>query len=92
MCTIEWKEVTPEQSDWIRQIDILAYYGSVKLGSIILYDDERTWHCVIDGYIDYLDANTEEDAKAEMKDKLDNFCTDQINYYTEIQESICELN
>lgn len=25
MCTMKWKEVVPEQDDWGKQIDIVAY-------------------------------------------------------------------
>lgn len=31
MTTIEWKEVDPEQSDWKKQINAMAYYGSQKI-------------------------------------------------------------
>lgn len=35
MCTMEWKAVEPEQKDWEKQINIVAYYGSVTIGSIV---------------------------------------------------------
>ena len=35
MCVMEWKEVDPEQEDWEKQIDIVAYYGSITIGSIV---------------------------------------------------------
>lgn len=93
MTTMEWKEVYPEQSDWKKQIDIMAMayygsYGSQKIGSIILYDDERSWHCVINGNIDYLEAETEDEAKEEMIQRLDEHFTDEINYYQELRESL----
>lgn len=93
MATMEWKEVYPEQSDWKKQIDIMAmaYYGSQKIGSIILYDDERSWHCVIDGNIDSLVAETEDEAKEEMIQRLDEHFTDEINYYQELRESLEKL-
>lgn len=34
MCTMKWKEVAPEQDDWEKQIDIVAYYGSITVGSM----------------------------------------------------------
>ena len=43
MCTIEWKEVEPEQQDWERQIDIVAYYGSVTIGSIVYCGEKIGW-------------------------------------------------
>ena len=36
MCTMKWKEVVPEQDDWEKQIDIVAYYGGITVGSICL--------------------------------------------------------
>lgn len=92
MTTMELREVTPEQSDWKRQINVVAYYGSQNIGSIILYDDERSWHCVIDGNIDFLNAETEEDAKKEMIERLENHFEDEINYYRELIDSLGELN
>lgn len=91
MCTMEWKEVEPEQKDWERQIDIVAYYGSVTIASIVYYGEEIGWQSVIDGRMDFLQAESLEDAKEEMIEVLDSHCTDQINYYKELQESLDEL-
>ena len=92
MCTMEWKEVEQEQSDWEKQVNIIAYYGSVTIGSIVYCGDEIGWQSVIDGRMDFMQAKSLEDAKREMIDILDNHCTDQINYYEELRESIEELN
>lgn len=92
MCTMEWKEVKPEQEDWERQIDIVAYYGSVTIGSIVYCGEEIGWQSVIDGHMEFLDAESLEDAKHEMVSALENYCIDQINYYKELQESLSELN
>ena len=92
MCTIEWKEVEPEQKNWKKQIDIVAYYGSVTIASIVYCGSEIGWKSVIDGNIEFMEAKSLEDAKREMIDVIDNHCTDQINYYKELQESLCELN
>ena len=91
MKTIEWIEVQPEQSDWNRQINIVMYYEGREIGSIVLYDDERSWNCVIDGNIDFLDAETEEEAKKEMIERLEQHFEDEINYYRELIESLGEL-
>lgn len=90
MPELEWKEVEPEQNDWEKQIDIVAYYGSVTIGSIV-YCGEIGWHSVIDGYMDFLEAESLEEAKEKMIDVLEIHCVDQINYYKELQESIDEL-
>lgn len=92
MAELEWKEVEPEQKDWERQIDIVAYYGEIVIGSIVYCGEEIGWHSVIDGHMDFLQAESLEDAKREMIDMLDNHCTDQINYYKDLQESLDELN
>lgn len=89
---MEWKEVEPEQENWERQIDIVAYYGSVTIGSIVYCGKEIGWQSVIDGHMDFMEAESLEDAKREMIDVLDNHFTDQINYYEELQESLSELN
>lgn len=91
MKTTEWREVHPEQADWIRQINIVAYYGSQEIGSIILCDNEKGWCCIIDGSIDFLNADTEEEAKKEMIERLQEYFEDEINYYRELIESLGEL-
>lgn len=92
MTELEWKEVAPEQEDWKKQIDIVAYYGSITIGSIVYCGEEIGWQSVIDGHMDCMQAESLEDAKREMIDMLDNHCTDQINYYKDLQESLDELN
>lgn len=53
---------------------------------------EIGWQSVIDGNMEFMVAETLEDAKREMIDVLDNYCTDQINYYKDIRESLSDLN
>jgi hypothetical protein len=91
MTELEWKEVEPEQEDWKKQIDVVAYYGDLVIGSIVYCGEEIGWKSVIDGHMDFLQAEFLEDAKEEMIDVLDNHFTDQINYYKELQESLGEL-
>lgn len=91
MSELEWKEVEPEQEDWKKQIDIVAYYGSITIGSIVYCGEENGWQSVIDGRMNFLNAESLEDAKEEMIDVLDDHCADQINYYNELQESLGEL-
>ena len=92
MCEMEWKEVDQEQEDWEKQIDIVAYYGSITIGSIVYCGEEIGWQSVIDGHMDFMEATSIEAAKEEMIDKLDNYFTDQFNYYKELQESLNDLN
>ena len=81
MCEMEWKEVDPEQEDWEKQIDLVAYCGG-----------EIGWQSVIDGSMDFMQAESLKDAKKEMIDILDEHFTDQINYYHDLQDSLEELN
>ena len=41
---------------------------------------------------DWMEAESLKDAKKEMIDVLDSHCTDQINYYKELQDSLSEIN
>lgn len=85
-------EVSPEQDNWEKQIDIFAYYGNVVVASIVYCGEEIGWQSVIDGHIDYMDAETEKEAKLEMKDKLESHFESEINYYRELTEMLEELN
>lgn len=89
MKTMEWREVTPEQSDWKKQINIVAYYGSQEIGSIVY--DCTGWNSVIDGIVDFLNADTEEEAKQEMIVRLEDHFEDQINYYRELLDNLGDL-
>lgn len=91
MTELEWKEVEPEQEDWERQIDIVAYYGDLVIGSIVYCGEEIGWQSVIDGHMDFLQTESLEDAKEEMINVLESHCEDQIAYYKELQESLDEL-
>ncbi len=88
---MEWKEVEPEQNDWEKQYDVVAYYGSVTIGSIVYCGEEVGWQSVIDGNMDFMEATSLETAKEEMIDRLDNYFTDQINYYKELQVSLDDI-
>lgn len=92
MYEMEWKEVDPEQEDWERQIDLVAYYGSITIGSIVYRGGEIGWQSVIDGSMDFMQAESLEDAKKEMIDILEEHFTDQINFYHDLQDSLEELN
>lgn len=92
MTELEWKEVEPEQEDWKKQIDVVAYYGDLVIGSIVYCGEEIGWQSAIDGHMDFLQAESLEDAKREMIDILEEHCTDQINYYHDLQDSLEELN
>ncbi len=89
MAAMVWKEVNPEQSEWERQINVMAYYGDYKIASIILCDGE--WSSVIDDE-KFIIAETEDEAKEEMIKRLDKHFTDEINYYQELRDGLGELS
>ena len=92
MCAMEWKEVAPEQEDWEKQIDLVAYYGSIAIGSIVYCGGEIGWQSVIDGRMAFMQAESLKDAKKEMIDILDEHFTDQIDYYHDLQDNLKKLN
>lgn len=65
-----------------------AYYGDVTIGSIVYCGEGIGWQSVIDGNMDFMEATSLEAAKEEMIDRLDDYFTDQINYYKELHESL----
>lgn len=91
MTELEWKEVEPEQEDWKKQIDVVVYYGSVTIGSIVYCGEEIGWQSVIDGHMDIMQVESLEDAKEEMINVLESHCEDQVAYYKELQESLDKL-
>lgn len=95
---IQWVEVTPEQEDWERQINLKCQEGFLEsvLGSVVLYDDSLngvvdTWQCVVDGSIGYLNADTEEAAKKEFLGVLESHFETEIERYENILSSIMNL-
>ena len=92
MCAMEWKEVAPEQEDWEKQMDLVAYYGNITIGSIVFCGGEIGWQSVIDDRMAFMQAESLEDAKKEMIDILDEHFTDQIDYYHDLQDNLKKLN
>lgn len=95
---LQWEEVTPEQTDWKRQINLKYREGFLEpvLGSVVLYDDslngdEDTWQCVVDGSIGYLNADTEDAAKKELLEELENHFETEIERCNDILSSIMDL-
>ncbi len=86
---MKWQEVNPEQSDWKKQINLMAYYGSRNIGSIVLCDNG--WNYVVDGSMGFLEAKTEDDAKKEMIEWLDAYFEGEIDYYRELREGLEKL-
>lgn len=90
---LQWEEVTPKQTDWKRQINLKYKEGFLEpvLGSVVLYDDEETWQCVVDGSIGYLNADTEEAAKKEFLGTVENHFETEIERCNDILSSIMDL-
>lgn len=87
---MKWRKVDPEQSNWKRQIDIVEYYSGRKIGSIV-YDDTG-WNYVIDDILNFLNAETEEEAKKEMIDRLYEHFEEKIDHYRELIDGLEKLN
>lgn len=85
---MEYEKVTPEQHDWQIQINVTAYYGQHTIGAIVYLGKDRGWECIIGGKLDYMEAETEEEAKIEMISKLESYFESEINYYRELTEML----
>lgn len=92
MTNMEWKKVEPNEKDWEKQIDIVAYDGNITIGSIAYCGADFGWIYIIGGHSDSLLAKTEYEAKRDMITVLDNHFVDEINYYKELKESLSNLN
>lgn len=90
---MEWRKISfTDQEDWEMQYDVLAYYGSHKLGSLV-YSSEYGWQSVINGTVeDLYNSKTEEEAKKEFKERLENFLEGEIDYYRELSSMLDDLN
>ena len=90
---MEWRKISfTDQEDWEMQYDVVVYYGSHKLGSLV-YSSEYGWQSVINGTVeDLYNAKTEEEAKKEFKEKLENFLEGEIDYYRELSSMLDDLN
>lgn len=90
---MEWRKISfTDQEDWEMQYDVVAYYGSHKLGSLV-YSSEYGWQSVINGTVeDLYNSKTEEEAKMEFKERLENFLEGEIDYYRELSSMLDDLN
>lgn len=90
---MEWRKISfTEQEDWEIQYNVLAYYGSHKLGSLV-YSTKYGWQSVINGTVeDLYDSKTEEEAKKKFKERLENFLEGEIDYYRELSSMLDDLN
>lgn len=89
---MEWRKILhTDQDDWEIQYDVVAYYGSHKIGSLV-YSTEYGWQSVINGIVECLyDCNTEEEAKKEFKERLENFLNGEVDYYRELISMLDDL-
>ena len=89
---MEWQKILyPDLDAWEIQYDVVAY-ESHKIGSLV-YSTEYGWQSIINGTVACLyDSKTEEEAKKEFKERLENFFEDEIKYYEELSNMLDELN
>ena len=62
------------------------------LGSLVLGVADGGWKSLIDGKLEYLEAEKVEDAKNEMKIVLENHFEGERNYYDELLDMLQDLN
>jgi hypothetical protein len=98
MMALEFKEITPEQDDWITQKVLYGYYGSIRLGSLFVIMRENlspTYGYEIDGQIEDLPdsdlCETWEDAERVFLDVMFDYLDDQESYYNELKHMCNEL-
>lgn len=84
------KIIFPDQEDWEVQYDVIAYCDDT-VGSLV-YSTKYGWQSVLNGVVeDLYDANTEEEAKSEFKERLENFLSGEVEYFEELLSMIDEL-
>ena len=91
---MEWREILfPDQEDWEIQYDVVAYYGSHKIGSLV-YSTEYGWQSVINGTVEDLYNSTEKQeqiCQREDKEILEDFLEGEVDYYRELCSMLDEL-
>lgn len=89
---MEWRKISyKDQDDWEIQYDVLTYYGSQKIGSLV-YSTIYGWQSVINGTVECLyNSETEEEAKKEFKERLESFLESEVDYYRELINMLDEL-
>lgn len=92
MADLEWKEVEPESASSEKRIDLTAFYGEMTLASLLYQGEEIGWISLINQREEFLDAETEEDAKSELLEALISHYEDEINDDKSMLESLREFN
>ena len=91
MYEMEWKEVNPEQDNWKKQWNLIAYYGSHVVGSIIL-DDDGKYNSVINGNVEFMVETDLDEAKKEFYERLDDYFSGEIDYYNELRSMLGDMD
>lgn len=98
MMALEFKEIAPEQDDWITQKVLYGYYGSIRLGSLFVVMDESSTpiYCYeIDGQIEELPDSDYcekwQDAERVFLEVMFDYFDDQESYYNELKHMCNQL-
>lgn len=94
MLMLEFKEITPEQDDWLKQEVLYGFYGSIRLGSLFI-DSDFDYHYEINGQIELLEdlgvCKTWEDARLVFLDAMFDYFSGEESYYNTLKHMCDEL-
>ena len=85
---MEWKEVPPKDDDWLKQINIIAFCGNYKVGSIAYCGPDFGWVYEFNENVESMMATTEKEAKEEMIEILKEYFENEIGYYKILIKSL----
>lgn len=91
MTELTWRDVKPESKNDTKQFDVKAFYDELTVGSLML-SPENGWSVKIENCTaEYIEAETEKEAKNGFLDALENHCEDEISYFQSLLEGVTEL-
>lgn len=92
MHDLEWKEVEPNSRAIEKQVNLTAFYGEMVVGTIVYCGIDLGWQSVINGSEEFLEAETEDAAKAELLESLISHYEGEIEDGKAMLESLKEFN
>lgn len=93
MHDFEWEEVESENPNYVeRQINLTVFYGTLRLGCLCYCGEDIKWTATIEGREEFLEAETEDDAKKEFIEHLITHYEGDISDNTEMLKNLREFN
>lgn len=80
MTDLEWKDAEPEDNATEKRIDLVAFGGETTLASLLYQGPEIQWIVIIDKREEFLSAENEEDAKAELLEMISLHYEEEIEF------------